>query len=61
MDWNAILSSLGEAGPLYIIIAGMAYYIKYQNDTNREQITNLTTVIQNNTIALTKLLERMGE
>lgn len=50
----------------------MAYYVKYITDHNREDINNLnqqhreaeqkiTEAINNNTLVMTRLCERMGE
>lgn len=38
----------------------MAWYVKYVEDKHKNEIDNLRTVIEQNTIALTKLCERLG-
>lgn len=68
MDIMQMISSVGF--PIACCIA-MAYYVKDQSDKNREQIEEMnekhkeeilqvTEAVNNNTVALTKLCERMG-
>ena len=67
MDIMQMISSVGF--PIACCIA-MAYYVKDQSDKNRQQledmnqkhkeeISNVTEAINNNTLAITKLCERM--
>lgn len=69
MDIMSLISNL--AFPAFCCVA-MGYYVKYQSDRHREDINNLlsmhrteenamTLAINNNTIALTKLCERIPE
>lgn len=39
----------------------MAWYIKYAEDKHKAEIDQLRTVIEQNTVALTKLCERIGK
>lgn len=69
---NEILNAVTTVGfPIVVCIIVMAY-VKYISDKNSEEIkaitaehktevAEMTKAIENNTIALTKLLERLGD
>lgn len=70
MDWGAITQAVTTIGFPIVMCGAMAWYVKYITDKHREEVTKLneqhqqemekvTTAINNNTIALTKLCERM--
>lgn len=70
MDWSAITQAVTTIGFPIVMCGAMAWYVKYITDKHREEVTKLneqhqqemekvTTAINNNTIALTKLCERM--
>lgn len=67
MDWIQLISSLGF--PIVACIA-MAWYTKYQTDNYRtevkdmqkehkEEITKVTEALNNNTLALQKLCDKL--
>ena len=66
MDVNAILQAVGTLGFPIVCAVAMAWYVKYMTDRNREDIDKLntqhqqemkevTTTLNNNTLALQKL------
>lgn len=70
MDWSAITQAVTTIGFPIVMCGAMAWYVKYIADKHREEVTklneqhqqemeNVTTAINNNTLALTKLCERM--
>lgn len=70
MDANQIITVISTVGFPIVMCGAMAWYVKYVTDKHREEVNNLneqhkkeieevTTAINNNTIALTKLCERM--
>jgi cellobiose-specific phosphotransferase system component IIC len=70
MDWSAITQAVTTIGFPIVMCGAMAWYVKYITDKHREEVTKLneqhqqemekvTTAINNNTLALTKLCERM--
>ena len=75
MDANTIIALIGSVGFPIVACGAMAYYVKYITDKNREQLTEImnqhkkemtdvTTTVNNNTLALQKLsdyMERSGE
>ena len=66
MDVNVILQAIGTLGFPIVCAVAMGWYIKYVTDKNREDIATLneqhqqemkevTTALNNNTLALQKL------
>ena len=71
MDVNAILQAVGTLGFPIVCAIAMAWYVKYTTDRNREDIDKLneqhqqemkevTTALNNNTLALQKLSDVIG-
>ena len=65
-----VMSAISTVGFPIVCCLGMAWYVKYTTDKNREEVTKLneqhqeeisqvTTALNNNTLALQKLCERM--
>lgn len=72
MEFADILSAIGSFGFPIVMCIVVCFYVKYIIDKNSEQlneitkehkaeVTEMTKAIENNTIALTKLLERLSE
>ena len=72
MEFADILSAIGSFGFTIVMCIVVCFYVKYIIDKNSEQlneitkehkaeVTEMTKAIENNTIALTKLLERLSE
>lgn len=72
MDVNTILQAVGTVGFPIVGAIGMAWYVKYVTDRNREDIEKLnaqhqqemkevTTALNNNTLALQKLSDVIGK
>ena len=70
MDMNAILQAITTVGFPVVMCGAMAYYVKYITDKNREEVAKLNEqhkqeildvvkAIDNNTMALTKLCEKL--
>lgn len=71
MDVNAILQAVATLGFPIVCAIVMAWYVKYMTDRNREDIAKLntqhqqemkevTTALNNNTLALQKLSDVIG-
>lgn len=71
MDVNVILQSVGALGFPIVCAISMGWYVKYITDRNREDIDKLntqhqqemkevTTALNNNTLALQKLSDVIG-
>ena len=72
MDVNTILQAVGTVGFPIVCAVAMAWYVKYVTDRNREDIEKLniqhqqemkevTTALNNNTLALQKLSDVIGK
>lgn len=72
MEFADILSAIGSFGFPIVMCLVVCFYVKYIIDKNSEQlneitkehkaeVTEMTKAIENNTLALTKLLERLSE
>lgn len=68
---DGLLQAIGSYGFPIVVALLCMYYVKYVNDRHTEQLTALnnqhrqemtevTTAINNNTIALTRLTEKLG-
>lgn len=71
MDVNSILQSVGTLGFPIVCAVAMAWYVKYMTDRNREDIDKLneqhqqemkevTAALNNNTLALQRLSDVIG-
>lgn len=72
MDISSVMQAISTVGFPIACCLGMGWYVKYITDKNREEVDQLnaqhrteiaevTTAINNNTIALTKLCERLED
>lgn len=71
MDVNEILQAVSTLGFPIVCAVAMAWYVKYMTDRNREEIDKIntqhqqemkevTTALNNNTLALQKLTDVIG-
>lgn len=71
MDLNTVTSLIGSFGFPTVACLCLGWYVKHQTDTNREdvrlitekhetEIKEVTTALNNNTLAIQKLCERIG-
>lgn len=71
MDIKVLLDAVSLVGFPIVMCLIFIYYVKYLNDTNRDQInqiqlqhrqeaSEMTKAIENNTLALTKLIDKLG-
>lgn len=70
MDANAVLTLIGSYGFPIVACIGMAWYVKYQmdayakqlkeiRDEHNKEIEKVTEALNNNTLAIQKLCDRM--
>lgn len=71
MDIKVLIDAVSVVGFPIIMCLVFMYYVKYLTDKNAEQIdrlqsqhkqetTEMTKAIENNTLALTKLIDKLG-
>lgn len=72
MDWNVVVQAVSTFGFPIVMCGTMAYYVKYITDKHREEVSKLNEqhkqemldivkAVDNNTIALTKLCEKLDK
>ena len=59
MDIGGITQIIMNAGFPIAMCLVMAWYIKYTNDQHKDEISKITEALNNNTLAVQKLCERM--
>lgn len=70
MDFSAIITIISSVGFPIVACIGLAWYVKYQTDTNnkavaemrrehQDEIAKVTDALNNNTLALQKLCDRL--
>lgn len=69
---NEIAQIISAIGFPIVAALGCAYFVKWQYEQNqkqiddmrkehKEEVTNMTTAIENNTIAITRLVEKLDK
>lgn len=72
MEASTVLQLIGSYGFPIVACIAMGWYVKYITDKNREEIAkmreqhkeemaNVTTALNNNTIAIQRLCDKLGE
>ncbi len=59
MDTSSIVTVISQVGFPIAMCLVMAWYVKYTNDQHKEEIDKITEALNNNTLAVQKLCERM--
>lgn len=60
MDVETIINLITTVGfPVVVCLATM-YYIKYLNDQHKQEIDKLSEALQNNTLVMQRLLDKLG-
>lgn len=60
MDASSIVTIISQVGFPIAMCLVMAWYVKYTNDQHKEEIDKITEALNNNTLAVQKLCERMN-
>ena len=60
MDANTIITLVGSLGFPIVAYGGLFWYMINQDERHSEEIKELREVVEKNTLALTKLCEKMG-
>ena len=72
MDLSVIIEAITTVGFPIAMCLILMFYVKYMTDTNKAEVDKIseqhrlemkevTKAIENNTLAITKLVERLGE
>lgn len=60
MDFNALVQSISTVGFPIIMCLILLYYMKSNSEKHDYEVSQLRNAIENNTIVITKLMERIG-
>lgn len=60
MDANTITTLVNSVGFPIATFFVCAWYINKQSDAHKEEIQNITDALNNNTLAITKLADKLG-
>lgn len=61
MDASSIISVVSQVGFPIAMCLVMAWYIKYTNDQHKDEISKITEALNNNTLAVQKLCDKLGK
>lgn len=61
MDYTAVMQLIGSLG--FPIVACVMLYVRMekQDENHKAEVSELTKAIQNNTLVMQKLIDRLGE
>lgn len=60
MDVNSLLAAISTVGFPIVACGGLFWMVNNITDQHRQEIEKMTDALNNNTVAITKLCERMG-
>lgn len=60
MDIQVLIQSISTVGFPIVMCLLFMYYIKYVNDQHKDEINKLSESINNNTLVMQKLLDKLG-
>lgn len=60
MDAQVLIQSISTVGFPIVMCLLFMYYIKYVNDQHKDEINKLSESINNNTLVMQKLLDKLG-
>lgn len=60
MDTNAITTLITSVGFPIVVCLICFWYIKNMTETHKDEVIQLTEAIQNNTLVMQKLVDKMG-
>lgn len=60
MDVSALIQAISTVGFPIVMCLLFMYYIKYINDQHKDEIDKLSQSVNNNTLVMQKLLDKLG-
>ena len=60
MEFNDIITAICTVGFPIVAYGALFWYVLKKDNEHRSEVEKMTEAINNNTIALTKLIERLG-
>lgn len=59
MDTDGIITVIQSVGFPIVMCGAMGWYVKYITDKHNAEMQSITNALNNNTVALTKLCEKL--
>lgn len=59
MDVNTLVTIVGSLGFPIAACMGCMWYVKYQADNHKEEINKITESLNNNTLVIQKLVDKL--
>ena len=60
MDGNTLITVISSLGFPIVACMACAWYINKQSDAHKSEIEKITEALNNNTIALNRLIDKLG-
>ena len=60
MDVSSVIQAISTVGFPIVMCLLFMYYIKYINDQHKDEIDKLSQSVNNNTLVMQKLLDKLG-
>ena len=60
MDVQAIITAISTVGFPIVMCGALFWYMINQRDAHKEEINKMTDALNNNTLAIQKLLDKLG-
>ena len=60
MDGNTLITVISSLGFPIVACMACAWYINKQSDSHKAEIEKITEALNNNTIALNRLIDKLG-
>ena len=60
MDITQVMQMIMNVGFPIVMCGAMAWYVKYISDKHQEEMKQVTEALNNNTLALQKLCDKIG-
>ena len=61
MDFYTIINSIATVGFPIVMCLSFMFYIKYLTDQHKDEINKLSESVNNNTLVMQQLLDKLGD
>lgn len=60
MDYSALVQAISSVGFPIVMCLLCMYYVKYMSDQHKEEIDKMSEALNNNTLAIERLVDKLG-
>lgn len=61
MDFQNVLTAISTVGFPIVMCGGLFWYMIQQREAHKEETNKMTEALNNNTLAIQKLLDKLGD